>query len=129
MFFSFYHRCWNKTITAVFGTMALQLIQIFQCSVTYTMKQTISFFDCCNAFIVCDCSFSLAMIIQYSHSVSTGTSNHGFRKSKTVLEPVNSFLTGAFFLKTTRRICAKLFQGLGVNSCLLQPALNSNVCQ
>jgi len=28
----------KKTITAVFGTMALQLIEAFQCSVTYSMK-------------------------------------------------------------------------------------------
>jgi len=51
----------RKTITAVFGTMALQLIEAFQYSVTYSMKQTNSFFDCCNAFIdfiVCDCSLS-----------------------------------------------------------------------
>jgi len=33
-----------KTITAVFGTMALQLFEAFQCSVTYSMKQTSSFF-------------------------------------------------------------------------------------
>jgi len=49
----------TKTITAIFGTMALQLIEAFQCSVTYTMKQTGSF-DCCNGYIdsiVCDCSF------------------------------------------------------------------------
>jgi len=34
----------RKTITAVFGTMALQLIEIFQCSVTYSIKQTSAFF-------------------------------------------------------------------------------------
>jgi len=34
----------RKTITAVFGTMVLQLIKVFQCSVTYSMKQTSSFF-------------------------------------------------------------------------------------
>jgi len=34
----------RKTITAVFGTMALQLIEVFQCSVTYSMKQTSAFF-------------------------------------------------------------------------------------
>jgi len=28
-------------------------------------------------------------------------------------------------LKTTRWICAKFFQGLGENTCLLQPALKS----
>jgi len=28
----------RKTITAVFGTMALQLTKVFQCSVTYSMK-------------------------------------------------------------------------------------------
>jgi len=47
-------------ITAVFGTMALQLIEAFQCSVTYSMKQQARLSDCCNAFIdfiVCDCSF------------------------------------------------------------------------
>jgi len=48
----------RKTIPAVFGTMALQLLEAFQCSVNYSMKQTSSFFDCCNAFIVCDCSIS-----------------------------------------------------------------------
>jgi len=32
----------------------------------------------------------------------------------------------AFFSKTTRRICAKFFQGLGENTCLLRPALKSN---
>jgi len=30
----------RKTITAVFGTMTLQFIEAFQCSVTYSMKQT-----------------------------------------------------------------------------------------
>jgi len=35
----------RKTITVVFGTMALQLTNIFQCSVTYSMKQTSSFFS------------------------------------------------------------------------------------
>jgi len=34
----------RKTITVVFGTMALQLIEVFQCSVTSSMKQTSSFF-------------------------------------------------------------------------------------
>jgi len=34
----------RKTITAVFDTMVLQLIEAIQCSVTYTMKQTSSFF-------------------------------------------------------------------------------------
>jgi len=34
----------RKTITAVFDTMALQLTKIFQCSVTYSMKQTSSCF-------------------------------------------------------------------------------------
>jgi len=34
----------RKTITSVFGTMALQLIEVFQCSVIYAMKQTSSFF-------------------------------------------------------------------------------------
>jgi len=41
---------------AVLGTMALQLIEVFQCSMAYSMKQTSSFFDCCNTiidFIVC----------------------------------------------------------------------------
>jgi len=33
----------TKTITAVFRTMSLQLIEAFQCSVTYSMKQTGSF--------------------------------------------------------------------------------------
>jgi len=49
-------------ITAVFSTMALQLIEIFQCSLTYSMKQTSLFFYCCNAFIdfiVCDCSLRI----------------------------------------------------------------------
>jgi len=32
----------------------------------------------------------------------------------------------AFFLKTTRRICAIFFQGLGESTCSLQPALKSN---
>jgi len=32
----------------------------------------------------------------------------------------------AFFWKTTRRICAKFFQGLEENTCLLQSALKSN---
>jgi len=49
----------RKTITAIYGTMALQLIEVFQCSVTYSMKQTSSFFDCCIAFIVCDCSLTV----------------------------------------------------------------------
>jgi len=31
--------------------MALQLIEAFQCSVTYSIKQISAFFDCCNAFI------------------------------------------------------------------------------
>jgi len=31
-----------------------------------------------------------------------------------------------FFSKTTRRICAKFFQGLGKNTCSLQHALKSN---
>jgi len=42
---------------------------------------------------------------------------------------VTSFfgIKGAFFSKTTRWICAKFFfQGLGENSCLLQPAWKSN---
>jgi len=34
----------RKTITAVYGTMALQLTKVFQCSVTYAMKQTSLFF-------------------------------------------------------------------------------------
>jgi len=34
----------KKTFTAVFGTIALQLIKVFQFSVTYSMKQTSSFF-------------------------------------------------------------------------------------
>jgi len=34
----------TKTITAVIGPMALQLIEAFQCSVTYLMKQTSGFF-------------------------------------------------------------------------------------
>jgi len=34
----------TKTITAVIGTMSLQLIEEFQCSVTYSMKQTSAFF-------------------------------------------------------------------------------------
>jgi len=34
----------RKTITAIFGTMTLQLIEVLQCSVTYLMKQTSSFF-------------------------------------------------------------------------------------
>jgi len=34
----------TKTITAVYGIMALQLIEAFQCSVTYSMKQTGSIF-------------------------------------------------------------------------------------
>jgi len=34
----------TKTITAVFVTMALQLIEAFQCSVTYSMKQTSALF-------------------------------------------------------------------------------------
>jgi len=57
----------RKTITAVFGTMALQLIEVFQCSVTYSMKQTSSFFDCCTAFIdfiVCECCFSYINVIE-----------------------------------------------------------------
>jgi len=41
---------------------------------------------------------------------------------------VTSFfaIKGAFFSKTTRRICANFFQGLGVSTCSLQPALKSN---
>jgi len=31
----------------------------------------------------------------------------------------------AFFSKTTRRICAKVFQGLGENTCSLQLALKN----
>jgi len=45
-------------ITAVFGTLILQFIEAFQCSVTFAMKQA-DFFDCCNVlndFIVCDFS-------------------------------------------------------------------------
>jgi len=34
----------RKMITAVFGTMTLQLIEVFQYSVTYSMKQTSLFF-------------------------------------------------------------------------------------
>jgi len=36
----------TKTITVVhvFGTMTLQLIEAFQCILTYSMKQTSSFF-------------------------------------------------------------------------------------
>jgi len=34
----------TKTITAVFGTMSLQLIEEFQCSMTYSLKQTSAFF-------------------------------------------------------------------------------------
>jgi len=30
-----------------------------------------------------------------------------------------------FFSKTTKRICANFFQGLGESTCLLQPALKS----
>jgi len=42
---------------------------------------------------------------------------------------VTSFfgIKGAFFSKSTRRICAKIFfQGLGENTCSLQPALKCN---
>jgi len=39
----------RKTITVVFGTMAMKLIQVFQCIVIYSKKQTITFFDCCIA--------------------------------------------------------------------------------
>jgi len=41
---------------------------------------------------------------------------------------VTSFfrIKGAFFSKTTRRICANFFQGLGENTCLLQLALKRN---
>jgi len=39
----------RKTITAVFGTMALQLIEAIQCSVNYLSKQACAFFDCWNA--------------------------------------------------------------------------------
>jgi len=47
----------RKMIPAVSGTMALQLIEAFQCSVTYSMKQTSSFFwHVFIDFIVCDCS-------------------------------------------------------------------------
>jgi len=35
-------------------------------------------------------------------------------------------IKGAFFSKTTRRICTTFFQGLGENTYLLQPALKSN---
>jgi len=54
----------RKTATFVFGTMALQLNEALQCSVTYSMKKTnfCLFFYCCNAFIdfiVCDCNFRL----------------------------------------------------------------------
>jgi len=52
----------TKPITAVFGTMSLQFIEEFQCSETYSLKETSSFFNCCNAFIdfiVYDCSFNL----------------------------------------------------------------------
>jgi len=34
----------RKTITAVFGAMALQLIEVFQRYVTYSIKQTSAFF-------------------------------------------------------------------------------------
>jgi len=49
--------------------MTLQLIEVFQCSVTSSMKQTSSFFDCCNAFIdfiVCDCSLSAHNLLNIS---------------------------------------------------------------
>jgi len=41
--------------------MNLQLIEAFQCSMTFSIKQTSSFLDCCYLFcafdfIVCDCS-------------------------------------------------------------------------
>jgi len=52
----------RKTISAVFGTMALQLIEALQCTVTYSIKQTSAFFDCYSAFIVCDCSFSVRWV-------------------------------------------------------------------
>jgi len=55
----------TKTISAVYGTMALQLIEAFQCSVTYSMKQTIAFLDYCNTFIdfiVCNCSFKWSFV-------------------------------------------------------------------
>jgi len=48
----------TKTITAVYGTMALQLIEAFQCSVTYSINKQARFFDCRNAVIVCDCSLT-----------------------------------------------------------------------
>jgi len=57
----------TKTITAVFGTMTLQLSELFQCSSTYSMKQTSPFFHCCTAFvdfIVRDCSFSISLTMQ-----------------------------------------------------------------
>jgi len=33
----------RKTIAVIFGSMTLQLIEAFQCSVTHSMKQTSSF--------------------------------------------------------------------------------------
>jgi len=41
---------------------------------------------------------------------------------------VTSFfgIKGAFISKMTRRICAKVFQDLGENTCSLQPVLKSN---
>jgi len=50
----------RKTITVVLGTIALQLIGVFQCGASYSINKQVRFFDCCNAFIdfiVCDCSF------------------------------------------------------------------------
>jgi len=42
----------RKTITAVFGTMVLQLAEAFRCAVwTIQWNKQARFFDCCNAFI------------------------------------------------------------------------------
>jgi len=67
----------RKTINAVFGTMALQLTKVVQRSVTYSMKQTSRSFDCCNTFIVCNCSFNFG---------TKSTPDYRFQSSANILQ-------------------------------------------
>jgi len=60
----------RKSITVVFGTMALQLIEAFQCSVTYSMKQTSSFFSVAIISLISLCVtaallFSISVFLMY----------------------------------------------------------------
>jgi len=60
----------TKTITAVFGTMALQLIKEFQCSVTYSMKQTmtVTMLSLISLCVIAGCRYNIIFGLQHCDS-------------------------------------------------------------